>query len=179
MTKKEHALKRQKALFDLIDQWTGSFFMTDQAIKDKMPEWYEDCNSKTVRRDIDTLTDRFLIHKSYKWSNHKTHIRICTVVNRKKDLRFQSDSNYLEGIVLSNPDCFKVHWRIGYDHYYGGAQKYIDTLNLHRGTTCTGVYLLKEPNKMLSQRPIRYKNITKYDNESIGSNAMDDEPLPF
>ena len=178
ITKKEQVLIRQKALFDLIDNWSGIFFMSDTAITNELKEHYNTANKQTARRDIDELTDRFLIHKSYKWSNNKSN-RVCTVVNRKKDLRFQSDSNYLEGIVLANPDCFKIHWRIGYDHFYGGIKKYIDALDERRGVTCTGVYLLKEPNKMLSKRPIQYRSTLKKDPESIGSDLYDDAPVPF
>ena len=178
MNKSEQILKRQKALFDYIDTFTGTFFKSDTTILDALREHYGDCNSRTVRRDIDELTDKFLIHKSYKWINDKS-LRICTVVNKTKDLRYQSDSNYLEAMVLANPDCFRIKWTIGYDKDQGGIKKYVDTLEDRKGVTCTGVFLLKNPNKMLSNRPVRYKNLFIKDIESMGSNKYDDAPLPF
>ena len=178
MTKKETILKRQKTLFDYIDTFNGEFFKSDMTILEDLREHYGDSNSRTVRRDIDELTDKFLIHKSYKWIGDKS-LRVCTVVNKNKDIRFQSDSNYLEGMVLANPDCFRIKWRIGYDNDQGGIKKYVDTLEDRKGVTCTGVYILKNPNKMLSDRPVRYKNIFKKDIESIGSDKYDNAPLPF
>ena len=173
MNRAEHNSIRQKELFDFIDKWTGLFFMSNTAIMSEMANYQ---STKTVERDINTLTDKFLIHKEYIWRGTKS-TRVCKVVNRNKDLRWQSDSNYLEAIVLANPDCFKIHWRIGYDHYYGGIRKYIDVLDEHKGVTCTGVYLLKEPNKMLSKRPIRYKRMFVKDPEAIGQEI--DQPIPF
>ena len=173
MNRAEHNSIRQKQLFDLIDKWDGTFFMSNDTIMSEMANYH---STKTVRRDIDTLTDKFLIHKEYIWKGTKS-IRVCKVVNRNKDLRWQSDSNYLEAIVLANPDSFKITWRIGYDTYQGGINKYLYALDTQKGITCTGVYLLKEPDEMLSKRPIRYKRMFIKDIESIGQEI--DQPIPF
>ena len=173
ITQKEKIRKRQKNLFDLIDTWSGRFMLGDKTIKETLH--YD--NEKAVSRDIATLKDKFLIHAALKWLTPSKSLRICKVVNRNKDIRRQSDANYLEEMVLANPDSFKIKWRVGYDHNEGGVRKYVDALDECGGTTCLGVYLLRQPSKMLSSKPVRYKPFYKRDIESMGIEI--DQPIPF
>ena len=174
MNKREKILKRQKILFDLVSDWNGIFFLSDEMIMKKMPEY---SNYKTVRRDINMLEDKFLLSKKIKWTKTHKRRRYLSVVKRKADIRWQSDSNYLEEMVKANPDCFLIQWRIGYDHDSGGINKYINVLEESRGVTCTGVKLLSQPNNMLSSRPVRYKVKYVKDDEAIGEDR--DEAIPF
>ena len=176
MTKTEQIHIREKVLFDLIDKWKSKDFMlSNESILEELPDHYS--STRTIQRDITTLKDKFLIHAEQRFINKARSIRKCKVVNRNKDIRRQSDANYLEEMVLANPDSFKIKWRIGYDHNEGGVQKYVDTLEDNRGTTCLGVFLLNNPNKMLSKKPVRYKPFYIKDIESMGIEI--DQPIPF
>ena len=166
-------------LFHLIKGWKGTFILSDKSIMEMADEY---TSSKTLRRDMETLKQKFLISTFQKYLSPSKSIREIRIINHKKELLRQCNYEYLEASMLSNPHCFKIKWRDGYDYLEGGVQKYIDekcpTTIIGNMWFGTGIYLLSEPSTLLSSKPIRYtlpKEVNNPDYESW----LDTRPLAF
>ena len=179
MTKKEQVLQRQMKLFHVIKAWDGTFLLSDQSIIDMMGDYN---NRKTLQRDIETLKQKFLISTFQRFISPTKSIREIKVINYRKELLRQCNYEYLEALMLSNSHCFKIKWRDGYNYKEGGVRKYVDEKNANTivGTRWhgTGIYLLSQPSKLLSSKPIKYSNNNDVNNPDYKS-YLDTRPCAF
>ena len=180
MTKKEQVLQRQMKLFQLIKDWQGRFILSDAKILEMMPESYS--TTKTIRRDVETLKQRFLISSKTIFLSPSKSIREIKVINKNKELLKQCNYEYLEALALANPHCFLIKWRVGYEYHEGGIQKYLDekcpSTIIGNKWHNTGIWLLKEPSTLLSSKPIKYTKIEEVNSEDYKS-WLDTRELAF
>ena len=180
MNKKEAILQRQMELFEFIKEHSKyGFRMSNTGILEKMSHIYN--TVKTIERDLGVLEQKFLINRNNTYISPTNSYRIIKITNRSKELLSQCNYDYIEALALANPHCFKIKWRDGYSYREGGVRKFLDEKNakthIGRQWSDTGVWLLSQPSKLLSKRPIKHdqEEINDPDNKSY----LDNRPAAF
>ena len=146
---------------DLIEFIRGfrSFRMANKTILKHLPEQ----TAKTLKVDLFKLEQKMFLRRSLRWKDNRS-FRIITLVNKTKDLRFQTNRRYLEEIALANPSSFRINWRRGYEHFEGDVGEYLSSLE-QSGTTCTGVFFETEPTNLLNKAPLKHPFKESFTNE--------------
>lgn len=176
MNKQEEILQRQMDLFHFIKALPGGCKLSNESLLGKMSHIYS--STKTIKRDLNTLEQKFLIARKLRYLTATKSVRTISVVNNNKELMRQCNYNYLEALVLANPNCFEIRWRQGYTFHTGSIGEFLSVSPTYRrigyDAHGTGIYLLEQPSIFLSSAPFRYKK--EYTEEM---EVDDTRPLAF
>lgn len=180
LTKREAILKRQMDLFHFIKALPHGCKLSNEAILQKLAHIYN--STRTLQSDLNTLEQKFLINRKEKYINPSKSFRTISIVDNNKELMGQCNYNYLEALVLANPNCFKIKWRQGYRFHSGSIGEFLAVAPTFRriGSDVygTGVFLLKVPSVLLSSAPFKYESISDF-NAPDYEHYLDDRALAF